>query len=808
MLCSLCSIAQSKNNKLSIGLHQLIKQNAASKTMESYPVLIRAHVEKAAAFITQHGGTVKYKTKNILSADVNDVLIELLNEQDFVYWIDCPRGKLLPLNDVMTVHNNIDSAYFGVWPLDQGYDGTGVIIGIIDAPFDYKHGDFTDALGNTRIKYLWDQTTEGIHPASFPYGNECDSTQLAEGTCMHEDVEGYYSHGTGVAGTAAGSGNASGNYRGAAPNADLIFVSLDFGSEFLSNTVDAIAYIFEKADAMGKPCVINTSFGSYAGSHDGKDITSQAIAELLNEKPGRVLVAAAGNAGNQKLHLNYDVTSTPKFTWFKKLSYTNAVYYQLWADSADFDGVYFSISADDPATYVSKGSTPLYNILSDYDVSAGMIDGTYYEIYEGSVLIGTVETAAQNLNGVYFLEVYIVPSDPSYYWRFTTSGEGTFDIWSTEAFTGFSNYVTILPDVSLLPDIAYYEMPDTDETTVGYWQCLDEVITVGSYVNRDTMTNYYGTYPTLIDTVGQLFYSSSHGPTRDNRIKPDITATGARVLSSGSHVLTEWLISLEVADYISQDGMHYLQNGTSFASPCVTGAAALYLQKHPDANWSEVKHAMLDAAKSDSYTGYALPDNRWGYGKLNAFRALTGSWGCTADDYTNPPENLAVPVVSATAAYAEWDLIPNASGYQLQYQNLTTLAITKKTSAVNYKTLTGLSPATNYALRIRARCDDFGFSHWSGFTYFTTPALKEEAETPAITMYPNPANETIFIHGLPLGFYELSCINVTGKTVLRKNIEVTQGYIETDVSVLNNGMYSILLTNGRFAVIKQFIIAE
>ncbi|MBC8047250.1 MAG: S8 family serine peptidase [Fimbriimonadaceae bacterium] len=807
--------AQAKKNSISLNLQKVMTDKTyinAKNVSGNIPVLIRGDVESVEQFILQNNGFIKFKTKNIISASVSENTVQLLNEKDFVYWIDCPTGKIVPLNDLMVKYNNVDSAYNGIFPLDKSYDGTGVIIGIIDAPFDYRHEDLTDASGNTRIKYLWDQNNNGTYPASFDYGNECDSTEIANGTCAHEDVDYYYSHGTGVAGTAASSGNAniSNIYRGVAPNAELILVAINFENNFLTNTVDAIAYIFEKADAAGKPCVINTSFGSYVGSHDGMDITSQSIVELLNESSGRVVVAAAGNAGNAKIHLSYDVTPTPQFTWFKKLSYLNAIYFQIWADSAEFDDVNFSIAADDPADYSFKGTSPAYNILSDYALDDGSIGSTFNEVYDGATLTGTVETAAQKIDGRYFLEVYVVPVNPAYYWRFSTSGTGSFDIWSTESFTGYSNFATILPDAATFPEIVNYQMPNTDQTIVSNWQCLDEVITVGSYVNRDTMTNYYGVYPTLIDTVGQLFYSSSHGPTRDGRIKPDITATGARVLSSASQTLTDWFLSFGGGgDYISEDGKHYLFNGTSFASPVVTGIAALYLQKNPNAGYAEVKDAILSAAKHDTFTGDILPDNRWGYGKADAFRTLTGPWGCSEDDHENAPGGLEITTVSSNAAYAQWDIIANAERYQVMFLNLTTSEISKTGTAKTHRILKTLSPSTDYLCRVRAMCETYGYSDWSEPVYFTTLPLKEGAgDEVFIQVFPNPANNYLNVDGLTEGTYEITFYNMLGASVLQTVFLSDEQIATIDISTLQNGIYTIAIKNNTVITTKQIVVSR
>ncbi|MFN3940435.1 MAG: S8 family serine peptidase, partial [Chitinophagales bacterium] len=469
---------QEYQNKLPFTLHQQL-QSAQSAGTE-IPVLIKGDAAAITQYLLGRNAFIKFSTGNIVSAELDAKTITALQQLSSVEVMDCPKAKLTPLNDVMVLRNNVDSAYMGMWPLDQSYDGTGVVIGIIDAPFDYNHPDFTDAFGNTRIKYLWDQTLtdETLAPDIYSYGVECDSASIAENTCPHVDYNTWYSHGSGVAGVAASSGNAAGNYRGVAPNADLILVTLDFNNDFLTRTVDAVAYVYQKAAELGKPCVINTSFGSYDGAHDGKDLTTQAINNLITEAPGRALVAAGGNAGNQQLHLGYTVSEIPQFTWFKKLTYANAVYFQVFADTADFNNVFFSVGADSPTGWIHKGNTPDYNVLIDYTLTEGGIDSTSYDLYSGLTYVGNVKTYVQLMEGTYMIEVLVTPAVSTDYWRFTTYGAGKFDVWSNQTYTGFSNYVTTgLPTAETVPEIVNYRLPDYTQNIVGYWQCSDKVIT-------------------------------------------------------------------------------------------------------------------------------------------------------------------------------------------------------------------------------------------------------------------------------------------------------------------------------------------
>lgn len=706
---------------------------------------IKGNEHTLEATIQKNGGTILYRSGDIAAVQIDANGLQALQEEKDIYLIDGPVARLNLLNDVMVHHNNVDSAYYGYWPLDMAYDGSGVVIGIIDAPFDILHGDFTDAEGNSRIKYVWDQNlSTGTPPAPFDYGIECDSAMIANGTCPSNDFdEQNYSHGSGVAGVAASSGNASHHYRGVAPNADLILVPLDFEYTGGNALLDAIAYIYAKADAMGKPCVINTSLGDYAGSHDGLDLQAQAIDNMISEHPGRSLVAAAGNAGNFPFHLSYSVSGTEQFTWFKKLSYTNAAYFELWADTADFQSVSFRISADNPgAAFATVGSTPWYTVPVDFDLTDAITDSISYVI-PGA---GTVNIYIELTEGRYLLQFDITPSVSSFYWRFGTMGSGSFDIWAAEATTGMSNFVTSgLPDAGTLPSIVNYRLPDTQKSIVSSWQCSDKVITVGSYVNRDTMTNYYGEMPLLIDEVGALFYSSSLGPTRDNRIKPDICAPGARILSTEASILSAWLIDLGAANYMAQDGMHYLYNGTSFSSPAVAGIVALYMQKNPDADYQEIKDALLSQARHDAFTGEALPNNAWGYGKADAFRMLTGPWGCGADDHADAPQNVELIHVLPDKAQIGWDLIPNAAGYQVSYKAYGGVANKVKTTT-NSKNLMGLTPNTTYSAKVRAFCSAYGYSNWSAPLVFTTPPMRLDAAQNATQVFPVPARNTLYIH--------------------------------------------------------------
>jgi len=608
-------------------------------------LFVKGNIEDIKATTELSGGVFKYAAGDIAAIRISLSKIHQLASVASIVRIESNDLRLQTMNDQLVVKNHIQEVHYG-FNLPQGYDGTNVIVGIIDEGIDYTHPDFRDEFGNTRIKYLWDQAIINFDSATqaqpYGYGKEYIGNQI-DTSSQHFDSQ--FSHGSHVAGIACGSGQAVNNYKGVAPKSNMIVVKMNLNrpdNDFLSSLVDAVKYVFDRADDLNMPAVINISLGTYYGSHDARDIQAQAIDNLISAKPGRVVVCSAGNAGNAPLHLGYNMTPDTSFTWFQ--AGAQGIYMQLWGDSGSFQNAQFSVGIDRVSpNRAYLGGLPFTTLISH--------PGTLKTdtLYSGTNRLGIIQSLAQSWNGSYSMEYFITPdsslnisgSDTSrYFWRLMTKGSGRLDSWSFDMV--FDN----LPDSTSYPFILKYKKPDTDQTIVSSFTCSDKVITVGSYINRNFYTN--GNFSITRDTslrVGDLSTFSSRGPTRDGRIKPDITATGEWVLSCARQDELNILSATE-PEKVAAGKKHKRSSGTSMSSPAVAGIVALYLQKNPTADWQEVKDAIINCADRDAFTGNSLPDNKWGHGKVNGYSVVKGCTvgindpdqhnGFTLQSYPNP----------------------------------------------------------------------------------------------------------------------------------------------------------------------------
>ena len=589
-------------------------------------IALRGSVGELSAFAQRYDHHF-YPFKGGVRMKLNKEEILRLNQLNFVDYVEFDFSKGQVMNDQMLINNNVVPVHQGIDPLNSSYSGNGVIIGMIDSGIELLHPDFLDENNETRVLYLWDHLVEDsleLIPSDYGYGNVWTKEDIDNGLSSHEDQIQYFGHGSVVTGVAASDGSAIGSFKGVAPDCHLIVVNTDFGrADWLSSIADACDFIYAKAEELDMPCVINASLGTYLGSHDGLDANALIIDSLISAQDRRAFVCAAGNSGSiDPYHLSYDVTSDTSFTWFKysnnTLLGTGAVYFEFWADTADFNQVHFGIGADKVEPNFSFRGQSSFRTAADNvnQVISDEIIGI-----NGNVL-ANVDTWVGLRGGQYQIQVLLEqPDSLQYYYRLMTTGNGTFDLWSAQTF-GSSSMVLEddLPSSIEYPDIIYYQSPDDEQRIVSSWACSDKTLTVGNYVNRSEYVDYNGN---VVDTgfdLGEISPTSSQGPTRDGKLKPDIAATGAFTLSSGSFEMLNILINTEPFK-VAPGGFHNRNGGTSMASPVIAGLSALIFEQCPYASHETLISAVQNHGVSDGFTGN-IPSDLWGNGKIDAFGAV------------------------------------------------------------------------------------------------------------------------------------------------------------------------------------------
>ena len=588
-------------------------------------------------------------TENISTAFVKIENLPLLESISCLKYADIGEKLTLEDNNAI-VDTNTNLVHSGAG-LNQPYTGTGVIVGIIDDGFDYTHPNFKDSNGNLRITRVWERTNNiGNPPTSlgFPYGSEyIGSTAILN---KQKDIINE-SHGTHVAGIAAGSG--TGNIsllKGMAPNSEIVLVSgFNPTQGYLPTStnytyIDAITYIKNYAISVNKPVVINMSFGNTLGPHDGTTIEETAINSMADTQK-MVLVASAGNDGGSKKHavLNYS-SEVNKFLVLDNTipvvnnppTAENYSVVDIWSQNLSTSGSFEFV------IWVKN----LVTGTDDSESISGIVDGMGSAIYD---LIDTDNcSGCTNDNYTVILNSEINPINNKMHLKITTlndnnnvgdrlviaikSANNTIHAWSNNCdFGSWPGYIFTQGD-------GYY--------TVGSPGSASGVITVGSH-NVTNESPFPG-------SNGTLSSFSSKGPRTDLLIKPNVTAPGNRIVSSLSSFDTDYQSGGQyISDVTNIFGTHSYGKleGTSMAAPVVTGIVALWLQAYPQLTTNDVKVIIANQSYVDSdvtapfdFYGntFSTPPNiKWGYGKINAWLGIQYIIQLNVDTF-NPENNFVV----------------------------------------------------------------------------------------------------------------------------------------------------------------------
>ena len=374
-------------------------------------------------------------------------------------------------------------------------------------------------------------------------------------------------HGTFVAGIAAGNGNADPLYRGMAPEAEIVVVTL--------GVLDGARYIFDLAERKGRPAVVNYSGGASLYHSERKELEN-----LLREKPGRALVASAGNLGQGLRHARFDLTAAASYT----------IYRTSPRDEEPGSELMLEAYHQGPGeAWVGAGLSEDEMVWRSLDVIAESESG---EVTDSLGTAKVVWVGGYDEKDIGLL-IHVEDSNPEpAEWRVAARGSGVFHTWL------WSGGPLDEPVQEPLDDPQY--RPRDNHYTVSSPSTSPEVIAVGAFANRDL--EFLGdASPGLFDNlkIGDLLPSSSRGPALDGLLKPDLVAPGV--------VTSAW----------RGDSTNYrTAAGTSISAPVVAGAVALYFERFPQATNREVWRALTESAASDEFTG-ETPNLDWGYGKLD-----------------------------------------------------------------------------------------------------------------------------------------------------------------------------------------------
>lgn len=522
--------------------------------------------------------------------------------------IDIGAPEHLALNQARATAG-VNRLYNGT-DLDQRYTGNGVVVGIVDNGFEYAHPAFYDSTGTTlRVKRAWNQkASSGTPPSGYDYGAEYTSSTAIINAQRDMTTE---THGTHVAGIAAGCGgnNATGKtYRGVAPAADIVLVTTTMSS---AGTFDGIQYIINYANSVNKPCVINLSLGSHVGPHDGTSQFDQICDQLLSGSHGQVLVGAAGNEGGDDLHIskNFSVSDTLLYTFL------------------DFQGSQAGYSIVDIWGAPNKNYQAAVGLV---ETSTGnIISSTYYYLssannYSTETLSNTVDIAIyqngtsndNNRQNITFgIDASSLPSGYRVLIAVESHETQTLHMWGNTC-TFVSGGFNMLTD------------GNTDYTVGETGGSGNSMLTVGSYVTRNEWECMHNNHTYSTDNIpGTLSDFSSHGPTLDGRVKPDILAPGEYIVAPINRFNSDYVNSLYTVASTSFNGhteYYAAMQGTSMATPFMTGVVALWLQHNPNMSFADAKNTAHSTAISDVHTG-TIPStgsNLYGWGKVNVLGNL------------------------------------------------------------------------------------------------------------------------------------------------------------------------------------------
>lgn len=402
---------------------------------------------------------------------------------------------------------------------------------LTDKGVDYTHPDFRNEDGSSRILALWDQTISGNPPEGYLIGTEYTKDQIDEALKEYDAGRGRglvpsvdtSGHGTRVLGIAAGNGRASnGRYRGVASRSPILVVKLGVPrAEAFPRTTElmqGIDYCLRKAMEFALPVAVNISFGNTYGAHNGTSLLETYISDMANIWKS-VISIGTGNEGYAAGHTGGRMEEGKAVEIPLAVGeYEAALNVQIWKSYLDEADIMLTSPG-------GRRAGPIQSILGPQRFP---MENTEILLYYGEP---TPYSSSQ--------EIYIefLPKGDyidSGIWTFTLIPgqvrDGEYHLWlpSSAAVNGATRFLYPTP-------VGTLTIPSTAR----------KIIAVGAYNSR---------------TLTYADFSGRGTDGGESLRKPDLVAPGVDIMTT------------------VPGGGYGEATGTSFATPFVTGAAALLME--------------------------------------------------------------------------------------------------------------------------------------------------------------------------------------------------------------------------------------
>lgn len=557
--------------------------------------------------IERLGGTARTITDNFLLVEMPINKIQALAQLPEVVEMSLPRHAEPSMKEARHM-SHVDEVHAGK-SLYTPFKGKNVIIAVIDQGFEFRHAAFLDKDGNSRVKWLWDRS--GYSHYKNDDKSKTPTSQIPIGTDAQD--HGAKGHGTHTTGIAAGSDVGNGQY-GVAPEADIIMIPSTFVD---TEVLEDVQFVKTKAKLQNKPWVVNMSFGSQEGPHDGSRPYDQNMSRLGGGKGG-ILVASAGNHGDMNIHVKSTIpVSQSRYVVFDFRNHKplkeedrkkKMLIFDLWAQSTDgIDRLQVKpfLLINNKVEFMDESFWKKYGWFEDNRSQETKKIET--KIWMRLPLIRHEKNDSTILFG---LRITNIAKDK----------EEVIHGWLSQEATYVKQSFPKIPYEQILRGDNEYTIADAAGN-------IPAAITVGAYTSRNSHNNkltnrgYNFNMP-----IGSRSYFSSMGPVLNPTVKkPTVLAPGALICSAYNKLYpnfdkNDWLLSEKVT--INGEDFYYAdEQGTSMASPYVAGVIALWLEANPN-----LTHA--DIEKILEKTSFKLQgaSNVWtkqeGYGRINAYEGL------------------------------------------------------------------------------------------------------------------------------------------------------------------------------------------